>query len=121
MISCFEKRTNKEDNMGYSKVYRKQNASSPWSSIANSLAKGWETIIGPSNARCKAYCNQAEVAQEKMQNDKLSRRERKFWSKQNDKAMDGLADVHRSNSDTFVKAICAVGAGFLIGKKLLGK
>ena len=107
--------------MSYSKVYRKPRTSSPWSSIANFLAKGWETIIGPSNARCKAYCNQAEVAQEKMQNDKLSRRERKFWSKQNDKAMDGLADVYRSNSDTFVKAICAVGAGLLIGKKLLGK
>lgn len=94
---------------------------SAWSNIANFLSKGWETIIGPSNARCKAYSSQAEVAQEKMQNDKLSRRERKFWSKQNDKAMDGLADVHRTNSDTFVKAICAVGAGLLIGKKLLGK
>ena len=89
--------------------------------MANALAKGWETIIGPSNMRCKAYCNQAEVAQEKMQNDELSRRERKFWSKQNDKALDGLADVHRSNSDTFIKAICAVVAGLLIGKKLLGK
>ena len=65
----------------YTRVKAKPRTSA-WSSIANFLSKGWETIIGPSNARCKAYCNQAEVAQEKMQNDKLSRKERKFWSKQ---------------------------------------
>ena len=53
-----------------------------------------------------------------MRKENVSRRERKYWSKQSDKAMNGLADVHNTNSDTFIKLVCAVGAGWFIGHKL---
>ena len=89
-------------------------------SISNFLSKGWETITGPIKARCDIYVNQAEQAQVEMRKENISRKERKFWAKQNDKAQNGLAEVHALNSDTFVKAIAAVGAGLLIGFKLLG-
>jgi len=88
-------------------------------SIANFLSKGWETITTPSTARCEAYSSQANYAQEEMRKDNISKKDRKFWSKQNDKAMNGLAEVHHTNSETFVKAICAIAAGLLIGNKLL--
>ena len=93
--------------------------SSVINSIANFLSKGWETINIPSSARCEAYSAQANHAQEEMRKDNISKKDRKFWSKQNDKAMNGLAEVHHTNSETFVKAICAIGAGLLIGNKLL--
>ena len=91
------------------------------SSIADLLSKGWETIVVPSNARCEAYSTQAKFAQEKMCQYSISRRERKFWVRENDKAMDGLADVHNTNGGIFIKAICAVGVGLLIGCNLLNK
>ena len=49
----------------------------------------------------------------------LSRKDKKFWKKERNAAMNGLADVHYTNNDTFVKVICALGAGLLIGNKLL--
>ena len=37
-----------------------------------------------------------------MRKEGISRKERKYWSKQNDKAMNGLAAVHETNGDIFV-------------------
>ncbi len=88
-------------------------------SITNFLSKGWEMIASSSSARCEAYSAQANYAQEEMKKDNISRKDRRFWAKQKDKAMNGLAEIHRTNSETFVKAICAIGAGLLIGNKLL--
>ena len=90
-------------------------------SAASFLSKGWEIITGPSKARCEMYSSQACFAQENMRKENISKRERKFWARQNEKAMDGLAEVHHTNSDTFIGAICAVGAGIFIGYKFFGK
>lgn len=86
--------------------------------VTSFLSRGWETINSPTKARCEAYSSQASYAQEQMRKENVSRRERKYWSKQSDKAMNGLADVHNTNSDTFIKLVCAVGAGWFIGHKL---
>jgi len=98
---------------------KEHRGNSIFSSISNFLTKGWETIHSPSKARTDAYAGQASIAQEEMRKEGISRKERKYWSKQNDKAMNGLAAVHETNGDIFVKAICAIGAGLLIGNKLL--
>ena len=90
-------------------------------SATNFLSRGWELIVGPSKTRCEIYASQAKFAQEKMQKENISKRERKFWAYQNDQALSGLAEVHQTNSDTFIGAICAVGAGLLIGCKVLAR
>lgn len=89
--------------------------------ITNFLSKGWDLITTPSNARCEAYSSQASYAQEQMRKDGITRKERKYWTKQNDRAMNGLAEIQNTNSETFVKTICAIGAGLLIGHKLFTK
>lgn len=88
------------------------------SGITSFLSKGWDIISLPSKSRCDAYSSQVEYANTQLQKDGISRKERKFWAKQSEKALDGLADVHRTNSDTFIRAICAIGAGLLIGHKV---
>lgn len=91
------------------------------SSVTSFLSRGWETITGPSKTRCEIYSSQAQQAQMNMSKENISKRERKFWAYQNDKALNGLAEVHHTNGDIFVGAICAVWAGLLIGCKLLSK
>ena len=88
---------------------------------AGLLSKGWDLIAAPTKSRCDAYISQSIYAQEQMQKTDISRRERRYWSKQNDKAMNGLAEVHNKNCDTFVSVIVAIGAGLLIGNSLLKK
>ena len=90
-----------------------------WSNLISFASKGWEIITTPSDAQCKSYYNQAEVAQEQMLKKDLSRKERRFWSKERDKAMNGLANVHETNSDTFVKSLMALGLGLLLGHRIL--
>ncbi len=89
--------------------------------VTNFLTKGWELITTPSTARCEAYSEQASYAKEQMRKDGISRKDRKFWAKQNQNAMDGLSEVHMENSNTFVRAICAIGAGLFLGYKLFNK
>jgi len=89
--------------------------------VTSFLSKGWELISGPTKARCDAYTSQSTYAQEQMRKSDVSRRDRRYWAKQNNKAMNGLTEVHNKNSDTFVGAIFAIGAGLLIGNKLLRK
>lgn len=89
--------------------------------ITSFLSKGWDIISLPSKFRCDAYSSQVEYANNQLQKDGISRKERKFWAKLSEKALDGLADVHKTNSDTFIKAICAIGAGLLIGHKVFYK
>lgn len=96
-------------------------AASIFGSITSFLSKGWDTINAPTDARCTAYTAQADFARSKMESDDISRRDRRYWSRQQDKAMNGLADVHQKNSDTMVGVACAVGAGALILLKLLKK
>lgn len=88
-------------------------------SLFGFLTPGWAHVDTPSKARCNAYGQQAEYAQEQLKRDDLSRKDKKFWKKERNAAMNGLADVHYTNNDTFVKVICALGAGLLIGNKLL--
>lgn len=88
-------------------------------SIANFLGRGWDYVICPSKSRCSAYEKQIDYAQEQMKRDDLSRKDKKFWRKERNAGMNGLADVHHSNNETFIRVICAVGAGLLIGNKLL--
>ena len=88
-------------------------------SVVNFLGRGWDYVIGPSKSRCNAYEQQIDYAQEQMKREDLSRKDKKFWKKERNAGMNGLADVHNSNNETFIKVICAVGAGLLIGNKLL--
>ena len=108
--------------MKYSKRNSRCNGiSSIINGITSFLSKGWELMTVPSNARCDAYSSQASYAQTQMHKDGISRKERKFWVKQNDRAMNGLAEVQNTNSETFIKSICAIGAGLLIGQKIFNK
>ena len=88
-------------------------------SLFNFLTPGWTHIETPSKARCNAYEQQVDYAQEQLKRDNLSRKDKKFWKKERNAGLNGLADVHYANNDTFVKVICAIGAGLLIGNKLL--
>ena len=93
-----------------------------WNAITNSIfGKGWETVSAPSNARCKIYSEQAEYAQDELKKENLSRRDRRFWRKEQDKAMKGLADVHYTNCDHFVALVCGIGVTLLVVKKLFSK
>ena len=89
------------------------------SSLFGFLIPGWAHIDTPSKARCNAYERQVDYAQEQLKRDNLSRKDKKFWRKERNAGMNGLADVHNSNNETFVKIIWAVGAGLVIGNKLL--
>lgn len=97
------------------------NIKSVISSATNFLSRGWDLIVMPSKAQCEAYTAQASFAQAQLQRNNLSRRERKYWTKRENRAMNGLDEVRNSNSDTFVKVICAIVTGLLIGCKLLDK
>lgn len=88
-------------------------------SMFNFLTPGWTHIDTPSKARCNAYEQQVDYAQEQLKRDDLSRKDKKFWKKERNAALNGLADVHYTNNDTFIKVICAIGTGLLIGNKLL--
>ena len=88
-------------------------------SIMNFFGKGWSYVGNPSQARCDAYEQQINYAQQQITRDDLSRKEKKFWKKERNNGMRGLADVHNKNNETFIKVICAVGAGLLIGNKFL--
>ena len=96
-----------------------ENSTGFFGTIVNFLGRGWEYVTTPSKSRCVAYEQQVDYAQEQLKRDDLSRKDKKFWKKERNAAMNGLADVHYTNNDTFVKVICALGAGLLIGNKLL--
>ena len=110
--------------MSYNYNQKKPNKSvfgSAVSAVASFLSKGWDIVETPSQTRCEAYASQAAYAQEHMHKDGISRKERRYWSKQNDKAMNGLAEVHHTDSDTLVNTVVAVGAGLLLAYKLFNK
>lgn len=77
------------------------------------LTRGWDYITKSSDLRCDIYKAQFEQAESE------TKKEKKYWRKEKEKAINGLGTVHRENSETFIKAICAIGAGLLIGNKLL--
>ena len=106
--------------MGYNnnRNTKKSAFESAVSAVANFLSKGWDIIATPSKTRCEAYAAQASYAREQMYKDGISRKERKYWSKQNDKAMDGLAEVHHTDSETLINTVVAVGAGLLLVYRL---
>lgn len=106
----YDKRNSRRDGFG-----------SIVSGVTSFLSKGWDLIATPTKARCDAYSSQSTYAQEQMRKANVSKRDRKYWTKQNNKAMNGLAEVHNKNSDTFVSAIFAIGAGLLIGNRLFRK
>lgn len=87
--------------------------------VVNFFNRGWDYVIGPSKARTSAYEQQIDYAQEQMKRDDLSRKDKKFWKKERNSGLNGLANVHNTNNETFVRVICAVGMGLLIGNKLL--
>lgn len=88
-------------------------------SIANFLGCGWDYVTAPSKSRCVAYEQQIDYAQEQLKRSDLSRKDKKFWRKERNAGMNGLAEVHNSNNETFVRIICGIGASLLIGNKLL--
>ena len=83
------------------------------------LTRGWDYITKPSDVRCDIYKSQFEQADSEAKKENISKKEKKYWRKEKEKAINGLGTVHRENSETFIKAICAIGAGLLIGNKLL--
>ena len=86
--------------------------------ITFGLSKLVETITIPTTVRSQAYYEQASCAQEEMRKDNISRKERKFWTKQHDKAINGLEDVHRTNCETTVSLAIATITAFVIGSAL---
>jgi hypothetical protein len=89
--------------------------------ITSTISKGLDLIAIPTKARCDVYSSQSTYAQEQMQKADVSKRDRRYWTKQNNKAMNGLAQVHNKNSETFVGAIFAISFGLLIGNKFFRK
>ena len=83
------------------------------------LTRGWDYVTKPSDARCDIYKAQFEEADSEAKKEDISKKDKKYWRKQKEKAINGLDAVHRENNETFIKAICAIGAGLLIGNKLL--
>ena len=83
------------------------------------LTRGWDYIIKPSDIRCDIYKTQFEQADSEAKKENISKKEKKYWRKEKEKAINGLGAIHRENSEGFVKIICALGAGLLIGNKLL--
>ena len=76
-------------------------------SLFGFLNSGWGYVGTPSKSRCDAYEKQFNYAQEQMQRDDLSRKEKKFWRKERNAAMAGFADVHNKNHE-FVKGLACV-------------
>ena len=87
------------------------------SAASTVISKFLDLIVTPTKSRCDAYYSQSTYAQEQMQRTDVSKRERRYWTKQHDKAMNGLAQVHNKNSETWVGTILAIGVGLLIGNK----
>lgn len=106
----YDKRNSRRDGFG-----------SIVSGVTSFLSKGWDLIANPTKARCDAYSSQSTYAQEQMRKADVSKRDRRYWTKQNNKAMNGLAEVHKKNSETFASALVAIGAGLFIGSRLFGK
>lgn len=71
--------------------------------------KGWEVNDKPTNARCEAYTNQINNAQEQLKRKDLSKKERKFFKKEKDQGLDGLHYLDLENKEFIIKAICGVG------------
>lgn len=83
------------------------------------LTRGWDYITKPSDIRCDIYKTQFAQADSEAKKEDISKIEKKYWRKEKEKAINGLGSIHRENSESFVKIICALGAGLLIGNKLL--
>lgn len=101
---------------------KRYNGSNPMSSVFGFLGrvidKGWEYVNGPSKTLCEEYSSQAQHAQEKMGQEDISRRERRFWRKERNSAISGISNVHRENNDTFVRVIFGIGVSAIAFLKL---
>ena len=71
--------------------------------------KGWEVNEKPTNARCEAYTNQINNAQEQLKRKNLSRKERKFFKREKEQGFNELHCLDVENKEFIVKVICGVG------------
>lgn len=81
--------------------------------------KGWEVNEGPTKARCDAYTSQAQEAQSRMNQEGISIKEKKFYRKERNRALEQLHIVDIENKDFIVKVICGVGFACLAFSKIL--
>ncbi len=82
-------------------------------------AKCWETVSGSSNDVREAYSEQRKNAQSKLNDSDLTKKERKKYIKERDRATYGLENHFNQVGNLCVRAICAVGTGIFIANKLL--
>ena len=73
------------------------------------LNKGWEANEGPTKARCDVYTTQAQEAQNKMNQEGIPIKEKKFYKKERNRALEQLHIADVENKDFIVKVICGVG------------
>ena len=83
--------------------------------------KGLELVSIPTKDRCDVYKDIITTSQYEMSKSNITKKERKHWHRQQDKALEGLADVHQKNCDTVVKIVAIIGAVALVGCKILQK
>ena len=83
--------------------------------------KGLELISIPTMVRSDVYKDMINTAQNEMRRSNITKKERKQWRRQQDKALEGLADVHQRNCDTIIRCFTVVCLAILAGYKIFKK
>lgn len=89
-------------------------SNSLFGAIGGFFSKGWDLVCPSSKATTDEYATLANMAREKLSQPGISRRERRYWTKQLDKAQQGLNGVHTENGNIFVRVVTGMIAGGLL-------
>ena len=76
--------------------------------VATIFKRGWDANENPTKARTDNYVEQIKKADEKIEDKTLSRRERRYYKKQKERATYGLDIVDYENKNFINKAFFSV-------------
>ena len=76
--------------------------------IGSIFKKGWEANDYPTRTRTDIYVEQIKNADDKLEDKSLSKKERKFYKKQKERALLGLDMVDYENKNFINKALFSI-------------
>ena len=94
---------------------QKQAKSSFFSSFTDKLG---DSNLNVTNTRTKQNQDQFSYAQEKIEDESVSFKEKKYWKKDRDKAARRQCEADRENKNFILGCICAASAIALIASKI---
>ena len=65
--------------------------------IGSAFLKGWDANEYTTKKLCEVYIEQIQICNEKLRSDNISKKERKFYNKQKEKAIEGLEYADYTN------------------------